>query len=493
MGIVLARFVMDNDILSGVVTDLVMLAEWWMHTSPHPTVYVVDDTQHLLGWVHLNDVVFQQPRSTLGEVMEPVVRMPTIRPDESIDKLTSVFAQHKDWGSVPVVDEDNMLLGVVSRDVPRAPRKKSPMFDKAVNSGLLGTQLLASLNSGFVLIDGAGIIRQLNAFGGQLLGVNPDEFIDRPFEELAPFIFPHMRDYLRLSGIPEILASHKARADREFVIHNGRHIQFSYGAIRDGQMLAAIAVTFVDVTPLRRAQAEANRLRDETQMAFGLALPNTKVEAKLKASPEYQDVYDPETGRATVTAVIPEGTYWHVINGLRIMAEFKDIGLFQLVGLDKDTMVQAFIFHDIGKDQPALAVGQEFVPTETFEPGVFHAARSADWAVKEYRVSSDAAWLIRYHHTAEADLPAEFPAPLKPMWRLFKLVDGLSAGITRRQATVAPITLDGTTLTIRETNRDRRYDRAYTLSVYSGISHELSDAARRHEGLVLGAFEDLVR
>jgi PAS domain-containing protein len=473
---------MDTDILSGSATDLVMLAEWWMHTSPHPTVYVVDDTQHLLGWVHLNDVAFQQPRSTLGEVMEPVARIPTMGPDESIDALTSVFAQHKDWGSVPVVDEDNILRGVVSRNVPRTPRKKSPVFDKAMNSGLLGTQLSASLNSGFVLIDGAGVIRQLNAFGGRLLGVDPDAFIGRPFEELAPYIFPHMRDYLRLSGIPEILASHKARADRELVIHNGRHIQFSYGAIRDGQMLAAIAVTFVDVTPLRRAQAEANRLRDEAQRAFGLALPNTKVEAKLKVSPEYQDVYDPETGRATVTAVIPEGTYWHVINGLRIMAELKDIGLFQLVGLDKDTMVQAFIFHDIGKDQPTLAVGQEFVPTDTFEPGALHAARSADWAVKEYHVSSDAAWLIRYHHTAELDLPAEFPSALKPMWRLFQLVDGLSAGITRRQATVAPITLDGTTLTIRETNRDKRYDRTFTLSVYSGAAHDLPDTGKRRDG-----------
>jgi PAS domain-containing protein len=476
---VLARFVMDTDILSGAPGDLVMLAEWWMHTSPHPTVYVLDDARHLLGWVHLNDVVFQQPTSTLGAVMESAARIPTIRPDESIDKLTSVFAQHKDWGSVPVVDEGNLLLGVVSRNVPRASRKKAPVFDKAMNSGLLAAQLFASLNSGFMLIDGEGLIRQLNAFGGRLLGVTPDQFVGRPYEELAPYIFPHMRDYLRLSGVPEILSSHRARADREFVIHNGRHIQFSYGAVRDGQMLAAIAVTFVDVTPLRRAQAEANALRDEAQRAFGLALPNTKVEVKLKASPEYQDVYDPETGRATVTDVIHEGTYWHVINGLRMMAELKDIGLFQLVGLDKDTMVQAFIFHDIGKDQPSLVVGQEFVPTETFEPGALHAARSADWAVKEYGVSSDVAWLIRYHHTAEPDLPEEFPAALKPMWRIFMLVDGLSAGITRRQATVAPITLDGTTLTIRETNRDKRYHRAFTLSVYSGASRELPDAGGR--------------
>lgn len=490
----LARFVMDTDVLSGVATDVVMLAEWWMHTSPHRTVYVVDDARHLLGWVHLNDVVFQQPMSTLGEVMEPVVRIPTIRPDESIATLESLFAQHTDWVSVPVVDEDHTLVGVVTRDVPRAPRKKSPVFDKALSSGRLGMQLFASLNSGFMLVDGAGIIRQLNAFGARVLGVNPEAFIDQPYEELAPYIFPHMRDYLRWSGVPEMLSSHKARTDREFVIHNGRHIQFSYGAVRDRQILVAIAVTFIDVTPLRRAQAEANALRDEAQMAFGLALPNTKVEAKLKASPEYQDVYDPETGRATVTAVLPQGTYWHVINGLRIMAELKRIGVFGLVGLDKDTMVQAFIFHDIGKDQPTLAVGQEFIPTETFEPGALHAARSADWAVKEYRVSSDVAWLIRCHHTAEPDLPAEFPGALKPMWRLLQLVDGLSAGVTRRGATLAPLTVDGTTLTIRESNRDTRYRRAYTLSVYSGASHDLPDDGDLREGFPSrSGFEGLIR
>ncbi|NMP24016.1 hypothetical protein HIJ39_16915 [Sulfobacillus sp. DSM 109850] len=55
------------------------------------------------------------------------------------------------------------------------------------------------------------------------------------------------------------------------------------------------------------------------------------------------------------------------------------------------------------------------------------------------------------------------------------IADRLRTQAARRQATVAPITLDGTTLTIRETNRDKRYRRAYTLSVYSGTARELPE------------------
>ncbi len=170
-------------------------------------------------------------------------------------------------------------------------------------------------------------------------------------------------------------------------------------------------------------------------------------------------MYDPETGTATVVGVIPDGTYRHVINGLRIMAELKTLGLFQLVGLDKDTMAQAFIFHDLGKEQPQLQVGERFAPQEVFEPSPLHAERSADWAVRDYHVSPDVEWLVRYHHTPEEDLPETFPAALKPMWRLLRIVDGLSAGMTRRQAKIAPITRNGTTLTICEESVDQRYRR----------------------------------
>ncbi|PSR23690.1 MAG: hypothetical protein C7B45_02595 [Sulfobacillus acidophilus] len=338
---------------------------------------------------------------------------------------------------------------------------------------MLAAHLVEVLHSGLIIVDAHGVVRLLNPYGAELLGVTAEHVLDRPYEELAQYLFWHMRDYLRDSAVPKALSAEADNGDREFVIQNGRHIRFSFGTMRERDTLVAIVITFVDVTELRNAEQKAEDTAREAEMAFALALPNSKVEMKLKSSPEYQDLYDPVTGQATVTAIIPDGTYWHVVNGLRIMAELKEIGVFQLVGLDKDTMVQAFIFHDIGKDQPRLALRQSFVPAETFEPGPLHAARSADWAAKDYHLSADVQWIIRYHHTPESDLPNDFPKALKPMWRLLRLIDGLSAGITRRQAKIAPITRDGTILTIREDNDDLRYRRAYTISIYTGEEHSL--------------------
>ncbi len=53
-------------------------------------------------------------------------------------------------------------------------------------------------------------------------------------------------------------------------------------------------------------------------------------------------------------------------------------------------------------------------------------------------MSSDVEALVRYHHTPESALPQTFILA-SPMWRIFKLIDGLSAGITRREATVLKI------------------------------------------------------
>lgn len=471
----LARFVMDTDFLSGVATDTLILAQWWMQTSPHRTVYVLDDGGKYLGLVRLADAAKWNEAGTLADHMLRSEGTMIVRPGDDVEGLSEVFAKHTDWPSIPVVDADGRLVGVITRDLPLGRREAAPNFAEAVSQGILQRHLLGALNSGFLIVDANGVIRQLNAYGAELLGVSVDDVVDRPYEEAAQWMFPHMRDYLRHSAVPEVLTTSVVRGERELLLQNGRHVQFSFGTVRDqASDIVAIAITFVDVTAVRQAEARAEEIAREAEMAFGLALPNTKVEAKLKASPEYQDIYDPDTGRATVTKIIPNGTYWHVINGLRIMAELKAIGMFQLVGLDKDTVVQAFIFHDLGKEQPELAVGQSFVPEETFEPGYKHAARSADWAAREYHVSSDVEWLIRYHHTDDPDLPDDFPGALKPMWRLLRLVDGLSAGMTRRGAKVSPISRNGTTLTIQEDNQDQRYHRTYAISIYSGEQRSLS-------------------
>lgn len=184
-----------------------------------------------------------------------------------------------------------------------------------------------------------------------------------------------MRDYLKGSAVPLALMGKADRGERELRLPNGRDVLFKFSVMRDSERVSAVVVTFMDVTPLKQAEARASHQQQELDMAFALTLPNSKIEAKLKSSPEYQDIYNVETGQAVVTGVIPDGTYRHVINGLRIMAELKAVGAFDLVGIDKDTMVQAFIFHDISKAQPDLRVGETFVPRKTFEPSHLHAER----------------------------------------------------------------------------------------------------------------------
>lgn len=446
-----------------------MFAYWRMQSSAHQTVYVVDAGGRLVGVVRRVDPGAWNASGTLADIMDPLDQVVTLAPEDSVEGVADLFATHPDWSSIPVVDGEGLLCGVIGRGTPLRPRLPDPSDTREA----LQAEILGALTSGFVLIDAHGVIRTINDAGAQLLGIEASDFVGQPYEELAQTLFRDMQEYLRLSGVPVLLRGGARAASREFRTQQGRMVQFDYGAVRDRGNLIAVVVTFTDVTAAYEARSRAEAAAREAELAFGLTLPNTKVEAKLRSSPEYQDDYDPQTGEATVTAVIPAGTYWHVVNGLRLMAELKALGVFQLVGLDKDTLVQAFIFHDLGKEQPMLTVGQRFVPSETFEPGYLHAARSAEWAVKEYKVSDEAAWIIRYHHTASEDLPRDFPEALKPMWRLLKVVDGLSAGITRRQAQIAPLILQGTTLTIREANPDGRYHRAYRVSLYSGQEEAL--------------------
>lgn len=469
-----AGFVMDTDYLARRPDDSARAAQWAMRSSPHHVLYVVDPTGYLVGMVPHAP---QTPNAagTVADMMVPVDRVFTVQIDDDVEPVLQEFRRHPEWFSVPVVEKGRMR-GVIPRTLSTRPVPADDRYWQAIAADHLAEKILGALYAGLIVIDAQGITRYLNKFGADLLGTEPDAVVDRPYEELAQTFFPHITDYLADSAIPLALTTAVSQGEREFTTKHGRRLLFKFGTIREQHHVVAIVVTFVDVTVLRHAEIQAKARAREAEMAFGLSLPNSKIEMKLQTSPEYQDIYDPATGRATVTRVIPDGTYYHVVNGLRLLAELKAIGVFQLVGFDKDTMVQAFIFHDIGKEQPHLHVGQEFVPQDTFEPSERHAHRSADWAAKDYHVSQDVQWLIRYHHTPESALPTDFPASLKPMWRLFKVVDGLSAAITRRNAHVAPLELHGTRLRICEDNDDKRYHRHYELALYGGESTDLPES-----------------
>ena len=139
-----------------------------------------------------------------------------------------------------------------------------------------------------------------------------------------------------------------------------------------------------------------------------------------------------------------------------------------VIGFDKDVLVKTIIFHDIGKSQPVLNVGDEVYPKEIFEDGKLHAERSAELALANYAsegINEDIYMLIKYHHHNEKELPQDFPPHLLPMYRLFRVIDGISAGLTRRGNTIT-FDLIGSVLYIKEHSQNPNYRRYYSIDLY---------------------------
>jgi hypothetical protein len=209
------------------------------------------------------------------------------------------------------------------------------------------------------------------------------------------------------------------------------------------------------------------RALQEAEEAFALMLPNSRVELKLRTSPEYRDEIDPDSGLVRVVEVIPDGTYRHVINALKIASDLKKVGALDRLGVDKDTIVQTMIYHDLGKQQPRLAVGDLIDPREVFEPSHLHAERSAAFAAGTYVRDENVLTLIRHHHHREEELPDTFPARLLPMLRIVRLIDGLSAAVTRNRARLT-VGMEGNEIVVHEDNPRPQYCGTHRLEPFSG-------------------------
>jgi PAS domain-containing protein len=440
-------------------------ALWHLQATPGAVLWVREAGGDWVGVVrHSTDAL--RRASTVRAACEPPAVVPQVAPDASLEAVADVLARWPAWPCVAVVD-GSQLVGMVLRSVLDALPSAAP--DPAFALDRLWQKLPDSLLTGVMVVDAAGVLRYINAGGAALLGVEPEAVLNRPYPVVAARFFRHITDYWERAVVPQMLAGRDVpTGQREHRTADGRQLLFQFAALRSASRLDGILITFMDVTPIREAERRAEAAAAEAELAFALTLPNSKVEHKLKTSPEYQDRYDPATGTAVVTAVIPDGTYRHVVNGLRILADLRRAGVLEHLGLDKDTLVRAYVFHDIGKEQPQLNVGDTFVPSETFEPSPLHAARSADWAAKSYGVGPDVEALIRYHHTPEAELPASFPPALRPMLRVLKLVDGLSAGLTRRGARIGPVEWAAGRIQVTEQNPDPRYNRTWQIRLYGG-------------------------
>lgn len=323
--------------------------------------------------------------------------------------------------------------------------------------------VIESLQEGLIVIDQDLVIRAFNHAAERLTGRSAAERIGQKAQVMS----------VEDSPIFEVLRTGKPLYNVEQQLQDGRTFLLNFVPIvEDGEVTGAIQ-SFTDITPWKEMQRQLVAAKEELDEAFALTLPNTRVERRLRSTPEYCDVYDAESGLITITEVIPDGTYRHVVNALKVAADLNRQGVLHQVGIDKDTLVEAILFHDLGKVQPRLQVGDRVNPREVFEPSKLHAARSADLAANFYNVSEDAIWLIRYHHHTEAELPPEFPRHLLPMLRLLQLIDGLSASITRRAGCIR-LSADGNQIEIDERNASHpAYNRRWRLCLYTGQAQVL--------------------
>lgn len=97
-------------------------------------VYVVDDEGHLQGVISFRDLVFRRPGSPLADVMvdEPVTVLPSTDREEVAD-----LCQRYHFFGVPVVDEQGLLLGMVTTEavMEAIQDEASEDFATAVGAG----------------------------------------------------------------------------------------------------------------------------------------------------------------------------------------------------------------------------------------------------------------------------------------------------------------------------------------------------------------------
>ena len=77
------------------------------------TIHITDAQRHLLGIVSLRDLIMSKPRMTLEAIME--TRVISVAHDMPEEAVAAVIAKY-DLLAVPVVDNENRLLGIITVD-----------------------------------------------------------------------------------------------------------------------------------------------------------------------------------------------------------------------------------------------------------------------------------------------------------------------------------------------------------------------------------------
>jgi len=268
-----------------------------------------------------------------------------------------------------------------------------------------------------------------------------------------------------LVDLAKIKKMAKDNHPKVLTLNNGTHYRM---CINNLQEVDNILVTFTDITTEYEMLQKLRNSQKEVETAFSIMLPDQRLEQRLKSIVEYMDEYDDNTGMIKITGIIKNGCFKHVINMLKLIADAFKQGLMELPGMDKNALVQATILHDIGKVQPSLKIGDIVNPKEVFEKGYLHAFRSADLSKELYNIDTNIYYLIKYHHHIENELPSDFPKFLLPMYRFFRLIDGLSAGITRRGSNIS-MRIRDTRIFVKEESNFPLYNQKLEMDVYTGF------------------------
>lgn len=99
--------------------------------GPVTYVYVLDSTDHLVGVFSISDLIFAKPGDRVNDFMDD--RVKTVNALDEQDEVAQIITKYN-LLAVPVVDENNILQGIVTADdaldkiIPTAWKKRLPRF-----------------------------------------------------------------------------------------------------------------------------------------------------------------------------------------------------------------------------------------------------------------------------------------------------------------------------------------------------------------------------
>lgn len=76
-------------------------------------IYILDEERHLIGFISLRDLILARPEARLGDVMTRGVIC--VRVDDDQEDVANELARY-DFIAIPVVDNQNRLVGIVTHD-----------------------------------------------------------------------------------------------------------------------------------------------------------------------------------------------------------------------------------------------------------------------------------------------------------------------------------------------------------------------------------------